>query len=145
MTLAPANNSSRGGAGGAQEAGAVPAAASATIMLPLPPTANHMWMRSGRKIHLSPAYVAWKRVAGMMILAARIKPIPGRYQLTLDLPAKMRGDVDNRIKPANDILVLQRIVEDDRLCQRVIISRADDVPAKQCRIIVTAIQQEKEQ
>lgn len=134
----------RGGAGGAQGEGAAMAAASSTILLPIPPTANHIWRRSGRNIHLAPTYVTWRRTAGMMLLAAKFPKFRGAYELALDLPRKMRGDVGNREKAASDLLVLQGIVEDDRFCQRITISRADDVPAKQCRITVTAIKPEEE-
>lgn len=114
-------------------------------MLPLPPTANHMWVHSGRKHFRSADYVAWLDECGWRLTAVHFPRFTGKFAVDIELPRKMRGDIDNRSKCAIDLLVRQSIVTDDRHCDRLTISRADDVPSKQCRISVTAIQQEKEQ
>lgn len=133
-------------AAGLSEAHGVQAAtqAACTIILPIPPTANTIWRRSGRRIHLSPDYTAWRNDAGNVLMAARFPKYAGRYALAIDLPRKMRGDLDNRVKGLSDLLVLMGIVEDDRFCDRISISRADDVPVKRCRMTVAAIKPEKE-
>lgn len=125
-----------GGAGGGQvrEAEAGDLSAFRTILLPLPPSANRIWRRAGRRVHLSGSYAAWKRVAGLMIAAAGIAPVAGPYALRLDLPERMRGDIDNRVKPVNDMLVLNGLVADDRLCRRIVIARDHSLPAASCRI-----------
>jgi len=136
---------SHGGSCGAQVEGAVTPAAPSTIMLPLPPTANHMWVHTGRNHFRSAQYVAWLTECGWRLTASRFPRITGKFAVEIDLPRKMRGDIDNRTKCSLDLLVRQSIVTDDRHCDRLTISRADDVPAKMCRITVTSLQPEKEQ
>jgi Holliday junction resolvase RusA-like endonuclease len=41
------------------------------------------------------------------------------------LPASLRGDIDNRVKALNDLLVRHGVVEDDRFCRRLLIERGD--------------------
>lgn len=142
--MTPASTLSRGGAGGAHGEGAVTPAASSSIMLPLPPTANHMWVHTGKQHFRSPQYVAWLTECGWRITSTRFPRFSGRFCVEIDLPAKMRGDIDNRSKCALDLLVRQGVVTDDRFCDRLIVSRAEDVPSKMCRITVTSINPEKE-
>ncbi len=142
--IAPGKSNSRGGAGGAQEGGAASRAAPSTILLPLPPTANHMWVHAGSRHFRAPHYVSWLTECSWRLTAEKFPRFHGKFAMSLDLPRGMRGDIDNRTKCALDLLVRNSIVSDDRHCDRLIISRVDDLPAKQCRLIVTEIKQEKE-
>ena len=91
-----------------------------SISIPVPPSVNHMH-KSGRGYRYSTAeYRNWQRSAGWEVL--RQKPVPltaCRYEVELTLPAKLRGDIDNRIKPVLDLLVKLGVVPDDRFCASV--------------------------
>src|SRR3990167_7663956 len=73
------------------------------LHLPMPPSANRLWRRSGARMHKSSQYTEWLRVAGLMVMAQRIKGITGPYKLSIQLlrPDKRRRDLDNRIKSIN--------------------------------------------
>jgi crossover junction endodeoxyribonuclease RusA len=79
---------------------------SATLVLPYPP-ANNRYYRSvpGRGVLLSAEARRYKEEAGMVALAAGVRPVDGPVALTITLyrPAK-RGDVDGRLKGLLDAL-----------------------------------------
>lgn len=107
------------------------------LELPIPPSANRLWRSIGRRVIISPEYAAWKRRAGVELMAARPAQIPGHYALALVLPKKMRGDIDNRVKPVSDLMQAHGVITNDNLCNLIVISRGD-VPANRCRITVSA-------
>ncbi len=90
--------------------------------VPLPPSANRLWRRSGRHIHKSSEYQAWLTDAGFL---ARVvtnnthSHVPGPYILTLHAtrPDKRRRDLDNLIKPIGDLITSIGLVEDDSKCE----------------------------
>jgi Holliday junction resolvase RusA-like endonuclease len=47
-------------------------------------------------------------------MAQRARPIKGRAAVSITLPNGTRGDCDNRIKPAIDLLVRAGILADDK-------------------------------
>jgi crossover junction endodeoxyribonuclease RusA len=78
----------------------------ATLILPFPPSANRYWRSvPGRGVLLSAEARRYKEDAGMVALAAGVRPVDGPVALTVTLyrPAK-RGDLDNRIKVLLDAL-----------------------------------------
>jgi crossover junction endodeoxyribonuclease RusA len=78
----------------------------ATLVLPYPSSANRYWRSvPGRGVLLSAEARRYKEEAGMMALAAGVRPVDGPVALTVTLyrPAK-RGDLDNRIKVLLDAL-----------------------------------------
>lgn len=81
-----------------------------TIALPMPPTANHMFvnsLRGGR--HASKAYKAWREDAGWTAKsawqAAGSPKFSGRLRLTIQLGLAFNADISNRVKPIEDLLV----------------------------------------
>lgn len=82
-------------------------------VLPLPPSANRMWRRAGRRIHASPEYAAWKQEAAWRCRAQGLARIAGAYRLRLVLPAT-RKDPDNFVKPIGDALQAAGVIANDR-------------------------------
>lgn len=97
--------------------------------VPLPPSANRLWRRSGRHIHKSSEYQAWLSDAGFLV-RLRINDVAtgsppqcqhGPYKLTLNAtrPDKRRRDLDNLIKPIGDLITSIGLVEDDSKCEMI--------------------------
>lgn len=85
------------------------------LVLPLPPSANRLWRRSGRRIHPSPDYDDWKARARLCLAQqGRGARIHGFYRMAIVLPAT-RKDADNLIKPLGDALQVAGIIQNDRL------------------------------
>jgi crossover junction endodeoxyribonuclease RusA len=85
--------------------------------LPMPPSLNNAYFNAkGRGRVMSKAYRAWKDTAHILICAAvpLFNRIHGPVCVAIALPQKMRGDVDNRIKPILDALVASGRIDDDR-------------------------------
>jgi crossover junction endodeoxyribonuclease RusA len=87
----------------------------------LPPSANRLWRRSGTRIHKATAYTRWLADTGLYVKAQRPMPVVGPYKLSISAvrPDKRRRDVDNLIKPINDLLVHLGLVRDDSDCDLV--------------------------
>lgn len=73
---------------------------------------------------LSDKYRQWKSDCGwfvriqLMNLPAEKRHIRGRYELQLNLPPGLRGDIDNYLKAVSDLLQDHGVIENDRLCMR---------------------------
>lgn len=106
---------------------------SVTLLLPLPPSVNGLFVNSrrGKGRFLSPAYKAWKWEAFAALASQKTIGFPrvsGPFHFRLTLPRAMRGDVDNRIKAILDFCVAQKITPDDALAQSVSAERGDVDP-----------------
>jgi len=96
------------------------------IILPVPPSVNTMYFNvPGRGRVKTKEYSLWRTAAVAMIQAQtlREKRIEGHISIRIILPAKMRGDLDNRIKPLLDALVESKKIDDDRNVQSIIITK----------------------
>lgn len=109
------------------------------IMLPMPPSANAIWRGTGARVVKSVEYKRWLVHAGMVIQMAKaageIRPFAGKYMLLLALPPTMRGDIDNRHKAVNDLLQSVGLIENDSLCECLLVMRADEVRKEWCRVV----------
>jgi len=85
------------------------------INLPIPPSLNNLFANAGKRRVTTPRYAAWLEEAGLHLNRQRPEPVAGWYELFLYLPAKIRGDVDNRLKGVSDLLSKHSIIEDDSL------------------------------
>lgn len=95
------------------------------IRLPIPPSVNALYRNvKGVGRVKSGVYKAWLNEAGWKLKTQRVDTVIGPYVLTIRLPAKMQGDIDNRVKAISDLLVLHKIIPDDRLAQGINVSRA---------------------
>jgi len=88
-----------------------------TFSLPIPPSLNNCFptnTRTGRRFK-SAEYKRWEEHAGFLL--QNVKAIGGGpYALCIVLPEKMRGDISNRIKAVEDLLVAHGITSDDSKC-----------------------------
>ena len=102
------------------------------LILPVPPSVNELYSpnkRGGQR--KSDKYKAWLVQAGKYYTLAKLtlKPIKGKYTFMMKVPAKMRGDVDNRAKAALDFLRNMGLTDDDRHCVSAMVKRDDYVTA----------------
>lgn len=106
-----------------------------TLDLPTPPSANNLYPGRARRFK-SPAYKAWLVDAGLALNLQRPDRVAGPYALVLRLPAAMRGDVSNRIKAVEDLLVKHGVTPDDRHCVSSTALRCPDVAKGRCLVVV---------
>lgn len=91
-----------------------------------PPSVNAMYRNvSGRGRVRTKAYKAWAKVAWAELQQQALPKFSGQVSVTIQLPQKMRGDVDNRAKATLDLLQACGVVANDRQCDPVHIGRAN--------------------
>jgi Holliday junction resolvase RusA-like endonuclease len=112
-----------------------------TLRLPLPPSTNALYrnVRGVGRVKTR-KYNTWLNVAASYALVQKPHegfPRFGRdFEVIVLIPAKTRGDVDNRAKATLDILTAWLIISDDRFATAVTIRRVLDMPADECRVTV---------
>lgn len=92
------------------------------LQIPVPPSANRLWTRTRTGMCKSTEYCNWLTEAGWKVKAQHPKAIHGPYKLSIKVAKSTCGkhcDLDNLIKPTNDLLQQLRLIEDDKLCQKV--------------------------
>jgi len=96
------------------------------VELPIPPSLNGAYANVAGvgRVKVS-TYRNWQVNAVKSIVAAvpAHKRVGGPISVSILLPAKMRGDCDNRIKPVLDALVKSGRVDDDRNVVKVSASK----------------------
>lgn len=92
-----------------------------TLQLPLPPSANRLWVRAQKGMRRSDEYVAWLLEAGWTAKAQRCGKVAGPFKVSIHAtrPDKRKRDIDNLIKPSLDLMEHLQIIEDDSDCQMV--------------------------
>lgn len=87
-----------------------------SVVLPMPPSLNNVYATVGKRRVKVQSYTDWRELCSWII--AGVPPrdfrIGGPVTVQIELPAKMRGDLDNRIKPILDALVGSKRIDDDR-------------------------------
>lgn len=111
------------------------------LRLPLPPSVNAAYGNRrgpGRGRFKTAAYKAWLAEADKWLLTQKreLVPVSGPAMVCLRLPMKMRGDISNRIKVAEDFLVSRQLTSDDRHNLFVGAVRAAEIPMGECEIVV---------
>lgn len=91
-----------------------------------PPSANRLSRRSGTRIHSTTEYKAWRKDAGLSIMAQRRGDRIASYFRVMLSAAPSRKDIDNRIKPVLDALQDGGAIANDRLCRGLSIDIDDD-------------------
>lgn len=91
------------------------------LQLPMPPSANHLWVRARKGMRKSERYVAWLMLAAIEARKQSFQRVSGPYKLSMCVsrPNKRRADIDNKIKPVSDLLAHLGVIEDDCLCEMV--------------------------
>lgn len=112
-----------------------------SVEIPVPPSLNHAYANAPGKGRVkTKSTTAWKRTTAWLI-RSRIpasRTISGAIHVRLELPRKMRGDADNRIKLALDALVMSGRIDDDRHVDEIWCGRVLD--RSDCAVLtVTAV------
>lgn len=103
---------------------------SVRLTLPIPPSANNLFVNAGRVQgrRKGVPYRLWLHEAGWAIKlqAGALEPplIPGIVAVDIRAPLNRRRDLDNALKGLLDILVRQGIISDDNLIDDLRIRRA---------------------
>lgn len=94
---------------------------SVTLQLPLPPSANRLWVRAQKGMRRSDEYTAWLLEAGWTAKTQHPGKVDGPFKVSIHAtrPDKRRRDLDNIIKPTLDLMQHPAIVEDDSDCEQV--------------------------
>lgn len=129
-------NPTRDSSGNKAPASSAGAASEFELTLPLPPSTNNLFktVQHGGRAKAG-SYRDWIKTAGWNIEQLQIAPLRGRYELTIMLPAAMRGDISNRIKAVEDLLVAHRLTDDDSRCDAVIARRHERIAPKTCVVV----------
>lgn len=112
-----------------------------TIRLPIPPSVNSAYANiPGVGRIASKRLKAWKKEAGWQVLIQKPQRVIGTYNLTITVPQKMKGDLDNRLKGVIDLLCELRVTPDDSQMNGVTIRRGD---VTEMEIEIRAIEKRK--
>ncbi|WP_374387167.1 RusA family crossover junction endodeoxyribonuclease [Brevundimonas sp.] len=113
-----------------QQAGASRAVPACTyLVLPAPPSANKIWRSTpgSTKPRRSKEYLDWLNQAGWMVREQMARdgcdPVPGRVLILLGVERDSPlSDIDNRCKATLDLLVKQKVIDDDRYVTGIALS-----------------------
>lgn len=87
-----------------------------TVTLPIPPSTNELFIALDKRRRIvSPPYAAWRKDAGKMLDAAKLR-VPGTVYVLIRIGKCNRGrDADNFCKPVCDLLVTHGVIDSDNL------------------------------
>lgn len=109
-----------------------------SVILPLPPTSNHRLVASrGGRLIKSEQYRRWQDEAALIASSQALKTGPLTGSIAVMVRAvfndRRTRDLDNVLKPVNDVLVKGRVIKDDGLIDMQLICRQSPPPAKASR------------
>ena len=82
--------------------------------IPVPPSVNRLYANvRGKGRVKSNLYRTWLRAAQNEMLAQQCRPFDAPAIITLNIPEHTRGDLSNRFKAAEDLLVRCGVLPDD--------------------------------
>jgi Holliday junction resolvase RusA-like endonuclease len=116
-----------------------------TFLIPIPPSLNNAYAtvmtKHGRMKRVKKADIApWRKEAWAELHRQKApKLAAGWYTVDMAISPQTRGDIDNRIKMALDLLVKLGFTPDDKWLWRVTIERSEEVPAKIMRLSYQAV------
>jgi Holliday junction resolvase RusA-like endonuclease len=112
------------------------------LVLPVPPSANRIWRRSGARTHKSAAYLAWQEAA-LWALREQVgtpAPIEGDAAVVIILVGRTGIDTDNVAKPTLDLLERAQVLVNDKQAMMIELRRRKtDEPAR-IEVTVTTMQ-----
>lgn len=120
------------------------------LELPTPPSVNAAYANrkggKGRGRYKTALYKAWLECADAFLLQQKRAlngriPVTGECELSIRLPANVRGDASNRIKVCEDYLVSRGITGDDKHNRKVSIERDASLDGH-CVVTVTSVEGE---
>ena len=113
-----------------------------TFVLDTPPSTNNLFInKKGGGRFKAPAYADWLKAAGWQLNAQRAKHMPGRVKVIIRAIRvdNRRRDIDNIIKPVLDLLVKQKVIEDDRYVE-AIAAEWSSSDLKGCSVTVVSLE-----
>lgn len=139
-------NPGPGRGGVRQQAGAAAAApACTTLVVPAPPSANRIWRSTpgSTQPRRSKEYLTWLNEAGWMIREQMARgdceKVSGRVVVLIGVEREsLNADIDNRCKAMLDLLVKQKVIDDDRYVTGVALAwmPRGAKKAPQCRVVI---------
>jgi Holliday junction resolvase RusA-like endonuclease len=96
-----------------------PATSCVELYLPTPPSANRMWAFGRKRVFKSDEYKSWIETATSQLNSQYPGTILGPYKLTIQLRVGPKIDLDNAVKPTNDLLQSAGVIENDKHCRQV--------------------------
>lgn len=111
-----------------------------TATIAKPPTLNNLYPSRGKGggRFKSKAYHTWIAGATARLMKQRPPRIEAEYELRIELGRRKGSDLDNYAKAISDLLKPLGIVKDDKLCERLEITWADDLKSAEARIHIRA-------
>lgn len=111
------------------------------ILLPMPPSTNHLFAGSRGRRYRSPEYEAWITEAGWELKRQRPVSVAGQVSLLIEVAepkTKRATDLGNREKAVTDLLVSHGVIEgdDQRYVRRITLEWA---PIEGVRVTVMPI------
>ena len=97
-----------------------------TVEISVPPSLNNAYRNIPGKGRVKSAdYASWMRdaVQILTLLVPDRNRVPGPVSVSIVLPEKMPGDIDNRVKPILDALVKSGRIDDDRNVHEIYVRR----------------------
>ena len=96
-----------------------------TLTFPVCPSTNNLFFnaKNGKGRRKTDEYKAWIEEAGYRLNSQQAMPIHGAVHVSISLPEKTRGDIDNRIKAALDLVVARGLIDDDRFIRSLHVFR----------------------
>lgn len=106
-----------------------------TLSLPIPPSANNLFVNSKRGRYKSQRYRDWEAEAESCLWQQKpFDVVIGAYEVEITLPEMIRGDIDNRIKGLVDFMADKGITPDDKHMWKVSIERNPNVEPGWCHV-----------
>lgn len=108
-----------------------------TLVLPVPPSTNNLFVNGKRGRFKSQRYKDWERDCGFYLMQQTFEKgtITGPYTMAIRVPMKTNADITNLMKAPEDVLVSIGVLPDDKHCQRATIERAE---VFDCEVTVNA-------
>lgn len=116
------------------------------LVLPYPPTANHTWMRSGRRVYLSKEYQKFIDAVSAEYKLRKEPLDAGDFyavEIFVHPPDKRRRDLDNIVKPTLDALTRAGVWEDDCKVDAIRVVRDARARPAYIEVYVKSYQNEK--
>lgn len=100
-----------------------------TVELLPPPSVNAMYVYAGKRRRVKTSdYKRWSMYACAVIKTRipKADAVRGKFYVAINLPRKMAGDIDNRVKGILDALVTSGRIDDDKHMDELHVCRRAD-------------------
>lgn len=110
-----------------------------TLVLPYPPTVNHMYRRVRRAVVLTDEAITFRHAVRSIALVQSITPLTGPVAVFFDVHRpRRRGDLDNILKAVLDAMNGVAYLDDDQVVE-IHAVRYDDKRAPRVEVHVIAL------